>query len=83
MEGGGVLAGMRQQRLRIPTVVLTSLDDETLDHRLTTMGASAIFRKYELIQPSANGALAVVKRILAPILTSGDQQASSTAPPSA
>jgi signal transduction histidine kinase/CheY-like chemotaxis protein len=83
LDGFGVLARMREQRLRIPTVVLTSLDDETLDHRLTTMGASAIFRKYELIQPSANGALAVVKRILAPILTSGDQQASSTAPPSA
>jgi CheY-like chemotaxis protein len=78
-----VRARMREQRLRIPTVVLTSLDDETLDHRLTTMGAAAVFRKYELIQPSANGALAAVKRILAPILTSRDQEASYVAPPSA
>jgi hypothetical protein len=65
-------------------VVLTSLDDDALDHRLATMGAAAVFRKYELIQPSASGALAAVKRILAPILTTrGDQEASYIAPPSA
>ncbi len=86
LDGFGVLGRLREQGVKLPTVVLTSLDDESLDQRLTALGAAAVFRKFELIQPSVAGATATVKRILAPVLAvraEAAPQAGRSLPPSA
>jgi signal transduction histidine kinase/CheY-like chemotaxis protein len=70
LDGFGVLSRLRERGLSIPALVLTALDDPTVEEKLHGLGAVGIFKKSELIQPRSGGAAARVKKILRPILES-------------
>jgi signal transduction histidine kinase/CheY-like chemotaxis protein len=68
LDGFGVLEGMKAKGKVVPTVVLTSLDDDHLEDRLHRMGAVGVFRKYELIQPQRIDEAQRVRKVLTPVL---------------
>ena len=79
LDGTGVLEALQEKGLSRPSIVLTSLDDPTIDERLEALGAIEVFRKYELIQArSAQGALRV-KEILTPVLAENPGEVSREA----
>lgn len=68
LDGFGVLEDLASKEVALPTVVLTSLDDQRLEERLVALGALGVFRKYELIQPRASETAARVRKVLTPVL---------------
>jgi len=79
LDGFGVLESLEERSAMVPTVVLTSLDDESLDERLAQLGAADVFRKYELVQARTDGAAARVKKVLTPVLASEASEAADEA----
>jgi len=75
LDGFSVLAELRARGVHVPTIVLTALDDVSLDDRLRDLGAAGVFRKYELIQARAGSAATRVKKILSPVLASSAAEA--------
>jgi|GEM_PF-1896811 len=71
MDGFEVLEKLAESSSTVPTVVLTSMDDEKFEERLLGLGAIGVFRKHELIQSQNGGITERVKKILRPILESG------------
>ena len=76
LDGFGVLERLAAENATIPTLVLTSLDDERLEERLHRLGAVGVYRKYELIQPRTTESAARVRKILTPVL--GDTPATAS-----
>lgn len=81
LDGFGVLDQLEARGLAMPTVVLTALDDPSLDTRLADMGALATFRKYELIESHDESAVGRVRDLLGPVLAAAasDVQGESAA----
>lgn len=80
LDGFGVLETLASRNATIPTLVLTSLDDERLEERLHRLGAVGVYRKYELIQPRTSETAARVRRILTPVLGDAPATASGRVP---
>ena len=80
LDGFGVLEDLAAKNATIPTLVLTSLDDERLEERLHRLGAVGVYRKYELIQPRTTESAARVRRILTPVLGDAPATASGRMP---
>jgi CheY-like chemotaxis protein len=76
LDGFRVLESLAAKNVAVPTLVLTSLDDERLEERLHKLGAVGIYRKYELIQPRTTESAARVRKILTPVL--GDTPATAS-----
>jgi len=68
LDGFGVLEALTAKKLSVPTVVLTSLDDDRMDEKLHRLGAIGVYRKYELIQPQRADEAARVRKVLTPVL---------------
>jgi CheY-like chemotaxis protein len=79
LDGFGVLEEMRKQSIMVPTIVLTALDDPTLEERLRELGAHAVFRKFELILAAGEQNAAQVKAILTPVLAANPSEVSREA----
>jgi len=77
LHGFGVLEQLNVDGTLPPTIVLTALDDSTLDDRARNLGARAVFRKYELTQPRDDGAASRVKRALTPVFSANPTELSS------
>jgi signal transduction histidine kinase/DNA-binding response OmpR family regulator len=80
LDGFGVLEALAAKNATIPTLVLTSLEDERLEERLHRLGAVGVYRKYELIQPRTSESAARVRRILTPVLGDAPATASGRVP---
>jgi signal transduction histidine kinase/DNA-binding response OmpR family regulator len=80
VDGFGVLQSVAARNMAIPTLVLTSLDDERLEERLHKLGAVGVYRKYELIQPRTTESAARVRKILRPVLGDAPAAASGRVP---
>lgn len=76
LDGFGVLEALAERNATIPTLVLTSLDDERLEERLQRLGTVGVYRKYELIQPHTSESAVRVRKILTPVL--GDTPATAS-----
>jgi signal transduction histidine kinase/CheY-like chemotaxis protein len=76
LDGFRVLESLAAKNVAVPTLVLTSLDDERLEEKLHKLGAVGIYRKYELIQPRTTESAARVRKILTPVL--GDTPATAS-----
>ena len=63
-----ILARLEKSGIEIPTVVLTALDDTSLDARLAEMGVLRTFRKFELIEERDRDVLAMIREVLTPVL---------------
>jgi len=70
LDGFGVLARLKERGISIPALILTSIDDESVEEELHGLGAVGVFKKSELIQPRSGNTAARIKKILRPILES-------------
>ena len=68
LDGYRILARLEKSGIEIPTVVLTALDDTSLDARLAEMGVLRTFRKFELIEERDRDVLAMIREVLTPVL---------------
>jgi signal transduction histidine kinase len=68
LDGYRILARLEESGVEIPTVVLTALDDTSLDARLAEMGVLKTFRKFELIEERDRDVLAMIRKVLQPVL---------------
>jgi signal transduction histidine kinase/DNA-binding response OmpR family regulator len=68
LDGFGVLEALAAKNVGLPTIVLTSLDDDRMDDRLLRLGAVGVYRKYELIQPQRADEAQRVRKVLIPVL---------------
>jgi DNA-binding response OmpR family regulator len=83
LDGFGVLDALAAKSLAVPTLVLTSLDDDRLEDRLHRLGAVGVYRKYELIQPQRADEAARVRKVLTPVLGAAPSVPSTRALPRA
>ena len=70
-DGFEVLSAIDNAEIAIPGLVLTSLDDPGLEAKLQELGAVAVLKKYNLIQPAKADAGDRVKKLLQPVFAAG------------
>lgn len=80
LDGFGVLEELKVRSIDAPALVLTSLEEHDLEHRLAGLGAVGLFRKYELIAPRDSGVVERIKQILEPVVGENPTDESSSRP---
>jgi DNA-binding response OmpR family regulator len=79
LDGFGVLEELKSRGLEVPTIVLTALDDSTVEARLREQGAAEVFLKFELILAANAAQAARVREILTPVLAANPSEVSREA----
>jgi DNA-binding response OmpR family regulator len=79
MDGFTLLEKMRERGISVPTLVLTALDDHSLEDRLRELGADEVFYKFELILAAGAHNATRVREILTPVLAANPSEVSREA----
>ena len=79
LDGFGVLTHLREAGQEVPTIVLTALDDPVFEQRLKDLGATQVFRKFELIVAAGERNATQVREILTPVLAANPSEVSREA----
>jgi CheY-like chemotaxis protein len=79
LDGFGVLEELASRELPVSTIVLTALDDASVEARLRQQGAAEVFRKFELIHAAGAQEAGRVREILTPVLAANPSEVSREA----